>query len=228
MKKLLLSLLVLTSANMQAEDALESKLDKLNIPSDRVTPMVSSDKLYIVNSRYSNLNKRHEFTFSGGNNFTPDSHLTNKQMAATYRFHYNSLISGGLRYTDYTNELSASGKALFEAKALVPDSDFAFESKEVFLSYNTFYGKMRLTKERIVYFDQYISLGYGKIDLASGEENLFTADVGFAFWMGRNFSARFAVKNEFYKNQVMAGEKQVHNAVGLIEFGYLFGEGAKL
>jgi len=236
MKKLLMTLLVLSSSytfaavdqNNNPKDSLENKLDQLNIPSDRVTPLVSRDKLYIVNSRYSNLNKRHELSFAGGNNYTAESHLVNRQMALSYRFHYSSRVSGGIRHTDYQNELSEAGKTLFKNKALVPDSDFAFKSTEAFITYNTIYGKMRVSKTKVVYFDQYVSIGAGKIDLASGEETLTNVDLGVAFWLGSNMSARIGVKNEFYVQGRLNGKEKVHNAVGFIEFGYLFGKGATL
>ena len=232
MKRLLPVLLVLSLSAFAAEDEAKSelsqKLDSLNIPSDKVTPVLSQDKLYAVNTRYSSLNKRHEITISGANNFTSDSHLTTRNSGATYRFHINSKWSIGMRYSHYFNELSGAGEKLFESKELLPDSDYALKSTEGFVNFNTVYGKLRLTRDTIVYFDQYIALGYGDIALSRGETKMATVDLGFAFWLGKHASSRIGLRNEFYEQEKINGPENVQNALGYVEFGYLFGEGARI
>ncbi|MFT6630173.1 MAG: outer membrane beta-barrel protein [Bacteriovoracaceae bacterium] len=228
MKKILGISIVLVSLSGFATSDLEKKLDSLNIPSDKVTPLVSEENLISVNSRYSSLNKRNEITLIGANNFNADSHMDTKQIGATYRFHINSRWSVGARYTEYQNKLSAAGDKLFEKQNLLPDSDFAVKSTDGFINFNTVYGKLRLTSNTIVYFDQYVSLGYGKVALSQGEAQMYTADLGFAFWLGKHASSRIGVKNELYEQHKLNGADNVHNAMGYIEIGYLFGEGARI
>lgn len=204
---------------------LSKRLESLNIPSDKVTPLVSEEKLYVVNKRYSSLTNRHEISFQGGKNFNADAHLESTLVSAAYRYHINSDWSLGARYSEYHNELSESGEKLFDDRKILPDSDYALKSSELFVNYNTVYGKLRLTKDTIVYFDQYISLGYGMISLANGETQNYIADLGFSFWIGRHMSARIGAKNELYRQQKLNGDKNVHNVQGYIEFGYLFGKG---
>ena len=232
MKKLLILTLILSS-NVFAKDEnkkseLESKLESLNIPSDKVTPLVSEDKIYAVNQRYSSLTNRHEFTLFGANNFNADSHLETTMSGATYRYHINGKWSVGARYSEYFNKLSSSGEQLFQSEKILPDTDFAIKSTEGFLNFNTFYGKIRFTKETIVYFDQYISLGYGNIQLAEDETQMYSVDLGFAFWIGKHMSTRFGMKNESYTQNKVKGKQNVHNAMGYLEFGYLFGEGSRI
>lgn len=223
MNKLLLASLFFYSINVIANDSIETKLEKLNIPSDRISPLISNDKLYIVNSRYSSLDKRHEVSFSGANDFASEGHLLTRQVFLTYQFHLNSKWSFGLRKTNYYNELSNAGKVLFENKSILADNDFALNSLEAFTSYNTIYGKIRFSKDSVVYFDQYISLGFGKVDLSSGSQNLLSADLGLAFWIGKNYSFKTGLKNEFYTQRQLLGDNETHNAMGYISFGYLFG-----
>lgn len=204
---------------------LSKKLESLNIPSDKVTPLVSEEKLYVVNKRYSSLTNRHELSFSGGKNFNADSHLETTLVSGAYRYHINSDWSVGYRYTEYENKLSASGEKLFKNVQILPDSDFAVASQDIFVNYNTIYGKLRLTSDTIVYFDQYISLGYGEMELASGETQVYIADLGFSFWIGKHMSARVGAKNEFYLQQKVLSDDEVHSVQGYLEFGYLFGEG---
>jgi outer membrane beta-barrel protein len=226
MKSLLIGLLLVAGNAFGSDVPLEKKLDNLNIPDDRVSSVVSEDRLFIVNKRYSSLVNRHEITMSGAYNFTPDSHLTTRQLGTTYRYHLNSSWSFGARYQKFYNELSSAGQKLFDEKQIVPDSDFALSSSEVFANYNTIYGKLRFSSRTVVYFDQYISLGAGKIELDAGKENLLVADLGFSFWLGKHMSTRVGVRNEFYSQEQVTGRRDIHNAIGYFEVGYLFGQGS--
>lgn len=223
MKILITAFLIMGSFTVKASDELEKKLKKLNVPDNQVSPIVSKDKLYIINTRYSSLEKRHEIDFAGANNFMADSHLITRQTSLSYRFHYNEKWGAGLRYTNYYNELSDAGKTLFNRKDLLPDSDFAYKSTEAFINFNTMYGKLRYAKDSVVYFDQYISLGAGQVDLQSGGQNMGTLDIGFSFWLGKNYSMRAGLKNEFYQQRQLTGDRNIHNAMGYLSFGYLFG-----
>ena len=221
----LLSSQLVMGADTGQTSKLENKLDALNIPDDKVTPLLSQDQLYIVNTRYSSLVNRHEFTIQGGHNFTSDSHLDSKDIAASYRYHLNSDWSFGLRYTEYQNKLTSAGERLFDDQKLLPDTDFAKKSAEIFATYNTIYGKLRWSNETVVYFDQYISLGVGEMELASGKTNHALADIGMAFWLGKHMSARVGFKNEFYNQEQLSGDVFKTNTFGYLEIGYLFGSG---
>lgn len=223
MKRIVLTLLVLNSFSALAQTPLDEKLDSLNIPDDKVMSVISDDQLYAVNSRYSVLNKRHEVTLFGANNFNSDSHLETQEGGATYRFHMNDTVSFGLRYTQYKNTLSDAGETLHDKESLLPDTDYAHRATDLFVNFNTIYGKMRLTKKRVLYFDQYIALGYGNITLASGETKLINLDLGFSFWVGKNWSARAGLRNEFYTQKQKLETRDIHNAIGYLEVGYLFG-----
>jgi outer membrane beta-barrel protein len=212
-----------------ASDSMTKNLEALNIPDDQISPTISRDRIFVLNTRYSSLTNRHEATIFGGNNFTAPSHMDQRDAGLTYRYHINPKWSIGLRHTEYYNDLNNSGKTLLTQNSLVPETDYAKSSNEIFGSYNLFYGKMRMTQKTVVYFDQYIALGAGKIDLASGSTNMGLLDLGVAFWIGNHMSARFGLKNEFYKQTLLEGnQKNVHNANGYVEFGYLFGEGSKI
>ncbi len=227
MKKLFCVCLLLSQSSLWAQESneLEKKLDALNIPDDKVTSVLSEDKLYIVNTRYSSLVNRHEVTLQGANNFTADSHLSTQQIALAYRYHLNSKWSFAMRYNRYSNKLTPAGQQLFNDKKMLPDTDFAKNSKELFVNYNTIYGKLRWNEDTVVYFDQYVSLGAGKIELASGPTNLAFLDLGLSFWIGNHMSSRIGIKNEFYKQTQRSGPRNIHNGVGYLEFGYLFGSG---
>lgn len=225
--KMVASILLLLSTSVFANDVpLEQKLDELNIPDDKISNVINEDKVFVVNKRYSSLVNRHEVTFYGGNNFTADSHLSTQQLGLTYRYHLNSKWSFGLRYQEFYNKLTTTGEKLFEEEKLFPDTDFALNSKEFFVNYNTIYGKLRWSSSTVVYFDQYISLGVGEAELSFGDQNIYVADVGLSFWLGKHMSTRFGVRNEFYEQSQLRQVRSIHNAVGYVEIGYLFGQGS--
>lgn len=227
MKKLLLIITLILSGSLYANTDLSKKLDRLRIPDDKVSPLVTQDKLYTVNQRYSSLVNRHEFSLSGGKNFNSVSHIDNRLTSALYRYHVNSDFHVGLRYNQYYSDLTEAGKQLYQEKAIIPDADFAIKSTSAFVGFNTFYGKMRLTEKSVVYFDQYVSFGYGEVELAeNGLQKMVNIDAGFSFWLGKQFSARFGVNNEFYTQRRRRGLTNVHNLMSYMEFGYLFGEGS--
>lgn len=233
MKLLFVTLLVLSTSAYSAEkkekSELERKLESLNIPSDKVSPLVSEEKLYVVNGRYSSLTNRHEITLFGARNFNADSHLETQQGGGTYRYHINSDWSLGYRYSEYDNKLSKAGEDLFDKNALLPISDFAIKSSEGFINYNTVYGKLKFTDTTIVYFDHYISLGYASLDLGSGEVPAYIVDTGLSFWLGKHMSLRSGLKTELYSQKTFEGEsKDTQNMMGYLEFGYLFGEGSRI
>lgn len=226
MKKILGLLLLVISVSSFAEVDLTKKLDGLRVPDDKVSPMISEDKLHIVNTRYSSLVNRHEISLSGANNLTSVSHIDNTAVSGLYRYHINSRFSLGLRHNEYYNELTPAGEKLYKEEKILPDTDFALKSTSAFFGVNTFYGKMRLTQNTIVYFDQYVNIGYGDIELArNGNQKLLNLDLGFVFWGGKHVSSRIGLNNEFYTQRKVDGLTNVHNMMGYIEFGYLFGEG---
>lgn len=226
MKSIFSFLLLVTSTSVIAQTDLTKKLDDLRIPDDKVSPMVTEDNLYIVNKRYSSLVNRHEVSLAGANNFSSVSHIDNTALTAAYRYHINSTFSLGIKYSDYYNELTPAGEKLYKEEKILPDTDFAYKSTSAFLGVNTFYGKMRLTDETIIYFDQYVNLGYGDIELSrNGVQKMINVDLGFVFWGGKHISTRIGLNNEFYSQRKVDGLSNVHNMMGYFEVGYLFGEG---
>ena len=117
--------------------------------------------------------------------------------------------------------LILSIKKLFDDQRILPDSDYAIKSVDGFINYNTVYGKMRLTEKRIVYFDHYLALGYGHIDLASAQVQQYTVDSGFSFWIGKHASLRLGVKGEFFREKKIQESQNTRNSMGYLEVGFL-------
>ena len=207
---------------------LETHLDNLAIPDGRISPALSEDQIFIVNTRYSSLIERHEVSLLGGGNFTADSHLSMQLMALTYRYHLNDSWSFGGRFSRYSTSLSSAGEALLDNHQIVPDTDYALNAQEVFANYHTTYGKIRVTPRQVMYFDQYVALGLGVVELSRGRAPMGLLDLGFAFWPGGHASVRLGLKNEGYWQEKFKGQEFQHNMMGYVEIGWLFGQGERL
>jgi outer membrane beta-barrel protein len=221
--KTIIFLSSLTFATGAGATQLESDLSSLAIPSDRGAVSVAKDKLYAIQGRYAPLSRRHELALSLGKNFNQDGHLDSNQWGGLYRYHINDSWALGLNHFRMNNELSASGQKLLDDKGVIPDRDYIKSQTDVMAEYNLFYGKLRFNMNQVTYFDQYIALGAGQVELGRGTATAAVADIGLAFWLGKKGSARMGVKNDFYKEENLNGSTNVHNMVGYFAFGYLLG-----
>jgi len=226
MKKLfLLSVVLLASsafANTSSSSPLEAELNSLAVPSDR--SMVSTDKLYSIQSRLFPLKNRHELGLIGGKNLNQDGSINSNQFGGLYRYHLSDKWAVGLNYFKVNNELSPAGKKLVNDKGVLPDRDYVKSQTDVVAEYNLFYGKMRFDLDRVVYFDQYWDVGVGQVALGRGNSTAVVVDAGIAFWFGKMMSARMGLKNDFYNEKSLSGgSTSVHNMVGYLSFGILLG-----
>ncbi len=104
----------------------------------------------------------------------------------------------------------------------VPDVPYASTRADAMLEYHVFYGKFRWSVETVSYFDQYIGLGAGQVEMNTGTEISYVGDIGFAFWLGKWGSARIGLKDYYYKEQYRAGASMEHNLHAHLDMGYLF------
>jgi len=224
MKQLLIVTLALISLTaLAATSPLEAELDGLAVPLDKAMVSTANDKLYSIQSRLSPLTNRHELGFIGGKNLNQDGTVDSTQWGGLYRYHINGKWGLGLNHFRMNNELSAAGKKLVNQQNVIPDRDYIKSQTDLVGEYNLFYGKMRLDLDQVVYFDQFWNAGVGQIELGRGTATAMIIDAGFAFWMGKMMSARIGLKNDFYKEQNLNGDTNVHNMIGYLSLGVLLG-----
>jgi len=221
--KIFFALTLLSLSAIAAPSKLESELEALAVPVDQALVSTTKDKLYSIQERFSPLTNRHEFGLVGGRNLNQDGSIDSTQLGGLYRYHINGKWALGLNHFRMNNELSAAGKRLVNEQNVVPDRDYIISQTDLVAEYNLFYGKMRLDLDQVVYFDQFWNLGAGQVELGNGSATALVVDAGFAFWMGKMMSARIGLKNDFYTEQNMNGNTNVHNMVGYLSLGILLG-----
>lgn len=208
----------------EAKTSLDQQLEQLQMPSNQLPGTASQDKLYSVQLRYVPIVRAHEISLMGSRDFNADGHLDANQVGLDYRYHFNDKWAIKFNYTRGFNELNKSGRLLLEANKLVPDSDYFISKADVGAEYNLFYGKFRLGSDKVFYFDQYVGLTAGMIELRRGTQPVAGVDTGFAFWLGKSGSLRLGLHNNFYQETDGLGQKALtRNMMGYLSLGLLLG-----
>ena len=235
MKKANLALLalVLISSGALADEtvvatqSLEDQLQGLAIPANQLPIPGSSEKMYVIQNRYNPLGMRSELALGVGKNFTNDSFLVSNEVSLAYRFFLSDRWNLGLAGSYVFNDFTDTAAQLKKSEGRIPDAAFAKSKADLSLGYNLFYGKFRLSMDQVFYFDQYIALGAGLVQQSKATTPAGTFDIGFAFWFGKNLSARLGGKSWIYNEKRSASSATHNNLIGHFDLGYLFGSGGE-
>lgn len=219
----LFGLALVPSGLRAAETPLEEQLDALGTPGDKAPAGLTSEKLYAVQNRYSELRRRLEFAVGIGNNFSTSSFLASKNGEASLRYYLTNRWYLGTSASYVGNEFSRDAQLIIENPGVVPDVGVTTYRADLLLGYNLFYGKFRASMDQVFYFDQYVALGPGVVWMQSARSLAGVADIGFAFWFGRNFSLRAGFKNYIFHETRFKSASVVNNSVGYLQAGYVFG-----
>ncbi len=209
------------------DPSLEDQLQSLHLPANEAPSSVAQEKLYSVQSRYSTLRKKSELTIGAARNFTADSFVVSNQINAGYRFHFTDRWSLGLGGSYVVNSYSTAGERLLELQGLLPDATYVKYRGDLMLGFNAFYGKFRVSMDRVFYFDQYWMAGPAVIEMDTGRSWGAALDVGFAFWLGRRGSIRLGVKDYIYTQKRALSSTLGHDLTGHVELGLLLGGGGE-
>lgn len=202
---------------------LESQLQGLELPGNQAPFGVTGEKLYSVQNRFSSLKYRSEAYLGTAYNFMGNGYMTMTQADLGYRFHFSDRWSLGVQGSYAFNSLNKSGDLLLKEQGLLPDAAYVKSRASLLLGYNTFYGKLRFSMDSVTYFDQYVAVGPGVVNLDTGKANSFVADVGFVFWMKKMGSLRIGLQNEIYRESRGAATGTVYDMLGHLDLGLLFG-----
>jgi outer membrane beta-barrel protein len=206
--------------NGQSAASLEDQLKELDAGNQ--VPMVNSEKLYSVQQRYLPLRHKSEMTFGGGINLTGDGFLRTQQAELGYLFHFNDRWSLGVHRAFVINEMSNAADHLKTSSGAIPQVPYAISRTDLLVEYHVFYGKFRWSVDTVSYFDQYVALGPGMMEMNTGTVGAAVADVGFAFWLDRWGSARAGLKDYYYNEAYRSGATASQNLHAHLELGYLF------
>ncbi len=224
-----ISMVLAVVFSTSARASLEDEMKALDTPENRAPGAMSSgadaEKFYSVQSRYVSLHNRSEIDLSASQLLNGNGFLVTRQFGAGYRFHLGDHWNLGVQAAWATSNRSSAGERLYTQDGLIPDAAYIKSRYDAALTYNLFYGKFRVSMDQVFYFDQYVSLGGGMINLDRGSSAEGLADVGFAFWLGRSGALRLGMKNYFYNEKRRLSSGFVHDMNGYLEIGILLGKG---
>ena len=183
----------------KSDESLEQKMQALNL-NDRAPALVSEERLYAVQNRLSPLSHRSELSLGVGSNLTSDSFINSNQFELNYRYHLDDRWSVGIERTWVSNSLSAAANDLQSSVGMVPRVPYAIARTDLTGEANLFFGKLRITSERVFYFDQYVAAGVGFVQMNDGTVGALVGDVGVVGWIGRSASARLGLR-DYYNNE---------------------------
>jgi outer membrane beta-barrel protein len=215
--------MVFGSGAALAAPSLEDQLQQLNLPANQAPGGISTEKLYSVQSRYSPLSNRLEFTVSSGQDFTNSSFLSSQQLGGAIRYHFNDRWSLGFQAATVFNSLTLTAQQLISQEGVVPDVAYARNRWDASVAFNTLYGKFRLSQDQVFYLDQYIAVGAGMARLDRGSVPMGVVDLGCAFWLGRSGVVRLGVKNHIYREQRLLSSAMTQHWVGHVDIGWMTG-----
>jgi outer membrane beta-barrel protein len=223
--KSLLALIWICIPVAHASDTLEDQLQSLKIPDNLAPASISNEQLYSVQSRYTPLKGRVEITLGGAHHLDGNGFFNSSELQFHTRYHFSNRWNLNLGGSYVTNSLTSSGKNLLLKEGLFPDAAYVKYRADLLLGFNVFYGKFRLSEKQVFYFDQYIALGTGYIVGDRGGAPAISADLGFAFWLGKGTSLRLGVKNYAFYEQRLLSRSLTNQIIGHVDFGVLLGDG---
>lgn len=205
--------------------SLEDQLQGLSLPDNQSPAAVSTEKLYSVQTRHNPLASRSEFSLGAGKNLGSDGFLDSSQVSLTYRYHLNDrwFIQAGAAMV--SNSMSGSARAFYDRDRILPDAAYVKQRADLVLGRNLFYGKFRVSAEKVLYFDQYISVGPGYAILNTGSTPAAVADIGFVFWLGQQASLRIGAQDYYFKEKRQLKTGMTNQIIGHIDLGILLGDG---
>jgi len=216
-----------SSQYLLAADDLEQKLEALSLPSNQAPSLNtgnSSEKLYSVQSRFVPLHLSSELKVAGAMNFTADSYIQSQELSLAYRFHINDRWNLNLSGAYVFNSFTDAGKKLYELERLIPDAAWVKYRGDLLAGFNPFYGKFRVSMDKVFYLDQYIAIGPGFVTTNKATAMALVGDIGLVFWAGRRLSVQVGFKDYFYKQQRELSSGYVNDILGHVDIGFLFGK----
>lgn len=211
----------------EEEDSLSSALESLNSPANQA-PGVVTEKMYTVQDRYTPLKNRVETSALFGQKLNDTGFIQSREVGVGIRYHISSKWSLGLHGSYTFNQFTGTADRLYKAEGLIPDVPYVKYRGDLSARYNLFYGKFRVSMDKVLYFDHYVSAGPAVVavtGLSNQTQNQFggAVDTGLAFWMGQNWTANFGLKDYIYPEGKGGGLS--NQLLVYLEFGYLFGKG---
>jgi outer membrane beta-barrel protein len=205
--------------------ALVGDLDQL--ADDSLVGAAPAEKLYVVQDRARPMTNAFEIAVGGGRNLRSSVYVEQTQLDAELVYHWSDRFYTAMSGSKVFNKLTPSGERLWDDEGIYPDTAFVKARYDATMGFNLIYGKARMTRDSVFYFDQYLALGGGVVQQSDGVDETrspaVVGDVGFALWFGRWTSARIGVNDDSFVERRQLSSGRVHHLVGYSSVGLVLG-----
>lgn len=224
----LILLLSFTAPVMAADDVMKD-FDKLgnDVLLEKAKALEPNHDVSVVQNRLVDRHMKFEFAPEFGAVLGGDPYVNTRSFGLNFHFHVSPYVSLGVKYASMSNELSSEANSLINGslpqvgKSIVPDIDYAKDETMGLVNIYPFYGKLKVFNW-IAHFDIYGILGYGNINLRSGETKTWTTGAGVGFWITKNFTTRWELRYQNYKAERYDGEADMNLTVSSLQAGLMF------
>lgn len=223
-QKLILACLVTSLTSTLCYASLEEDLDALKIPGNQAPAGVTQEKLYSVQERLNPLAHQSELSLGVGKNLTADAFIDTQEAFAGYRYNLSNQWFLGAGANMVFNSLSGAGQRLREIDQVVPDSTYSKYRFDAHAGLNLFYGKFRVSNEKVFYFDQYLTLGPGLVMNEVESAPAAVGEVGISLWTANRTSVRVGLKDYLFQEKRILSQGLVNHLVAQISVGILLGD----
>lgn len=219
------TLLAAAKTTKKAEPSLETQLQGLSL--NPASEQRKSEPLYVIQKPQSGT--ENVWSFQGGMGKTLDSNIfiDSYENFASLTYHINDRFFAKAFGSRVYNEMTESGSRAWEQDGIFPNTSFITSRWDLNLGFNLVYGKARITRDGVFYFNQYFSAGAGRLDQYNGQEEstdtAFNAEAGFSLWFGQYFTMNLGVKNYNYMEHRILDQKRINHLVGFAAMGFRLG-----
>ncbi len=199
---------------------------------DKAKALNPDAEIRVVQDRIVPRRWRHEFNLGYSNFIGGDSLLNTQSVNFDYHIHITPRWSIGAKYFKTYNGLSSEGEALVgnggqlkdrikDDETIIPELDQPSQGYMGVLSWYPMYGKINMANLGILHFDAYFSLGYGMMDLESGQSDSYSIGGGLGFWISQHLTSRIEIRQQFYDTVRFTGKQNMNMTIATFSMGYM-------
>lgn len=187
----------------------------------------NKEKIYVVQDRHVNLTNHVQVNAALGTNVNSNIYLDTRESSLSLRYHFNNTVFMQLDGSRVNNELTESGQKIWERDGIYPDTSFVKSRMGASVGLNAMYGKVRVTKDFMFYFDQFFTLGVGRVVQDNGIKrssvSAYMGEAGLSIGVGKMASILIGVRDHYFEEQRIASASRIHQIVAYSGVGILLG-----
>lgn len=222
-----LSLMLLGGGAVAAENDASELTSELKSLETGGFGTVRNEKLYVVQDRHVDLTNALTVMAGVGKDMNSNIYLKTDETTFAARYHFNNFIFAQLDGAQVNSALTESGERIWRNDGIYPDTSFVQRRYGAAMGLNLMYGKVRVTKNFVFYFDQFLTLGMGRIEqsngLTSSKDPTLTAEAGISFGLGSWASLIFGARDTYFEEKRRSSSSKVHQVVAYSGLGVLIG-----